>query len=64
MFFWYQNDYTEKMRFEVADCDFFCISAMAPWWDEFEEEFIFVVDVGFHGDGYFVVEDMLFGLNG
>ena len=51
------------MRFEVADCDFSRVAAMASGWNEFEEEFILLADVGFHVVGYFVVEDMLFGLN-
>ena len=38
------------------------ILVMASGWHEFKEEFILVVNVDFHGVGYFVVDNMLFGL--
>ena len=51
------------MSFEVADCNCSRVSAMAARWNKLEEEFILLVNVGFHDIRDFFVEDMLFGLN-
>ena len=46
------------MRFEVPDCDFSRVSAMASWWDKFVCHFVCVGDERFCCHGHLIVEDM------
>jgi hypothetical protein len=52
------SKYAEEVRFEVANCHFGCIAAMAAWWDKFECHLVCVPDEVFHCRGDLIVQDM------